>query len=212
MHILHIYYSTTMKIYFTSSTAEFHKYKDTYFAIRNFIISSGNTLTRDWLPDTEEALKHGRLDVNKNIKQIYRECIRSIKEADLVIIEDTVSNFSTGHQITVALQNRKPTLVLWQGKKFRQFKQMFIHGIESDILEVSEYPPERLYEILNAFINKYENANEKNRFHLVLNNVERSYLDWAQFTKSKSRTNIIREALRIEIENDAEYRKYLSGK
>jgi hypothetical protein len=199
-----------MKIYFTCSTSEFFKHRDSYFGIRNFLIENGHTLTRDWLPHTEEALKKGKLDMTQSIKQIYQECIKSIKEADLVVIEDTVSNFSTGHQITVALQNKKPTLVLWQGKKYRQFNQMFIHGIDSDILQVSEYEPDKLYETINTFINKYENAAERNRFHLILNNVERNYLDWAQFTKNKSRTKVIKEALRDIRDTDKDYNNYLN--
>jgi len=198
-----------MKVYFTCSTAEFFKYRDSYFQIRNYLIENGYTLTRDWLPHTEEALKQGRTDINRNIKQIYQDCIRSIKEADLVIIEDTVSNFSTGHQITVALQHQKPTLVIWQGRKHRQFKQMFIHGIDSDYLQVSEYSPNKLLEIIQIFITKYESITERNRFHLVLNSLERNYLDWAQYTKNRSRTKVIREALRWEIEKDEEYLKYL---
>lgn len=199
-----------MKIYFTCSTAEFFKYRDSYFDIRNYLIDQGHTLTRDWLPHTEEALKKGSLDMTRNIKQIYQDCIRSIKESDLVIIEDTVSNFSTGHQITVALQNKKPTLVLWQGKKHRQFNQMFIHGIDSDILQISEYSNATLFEIINTFVNKYENVFERNRFHLILSNVERNYLDWAQFTKNISRTKIIRNALRKEIDKDDKYNDYLN--
>lgn len=202
-------YPSSMKIYFTCSTAEFSKYRDSYFGIRNYLVSQGHTLTRDWLPHTEERLIKGYTDI-RDIKQIYQACIQAIKEADLVIVEDTVSNFSTGHQITIALQNKKPTLVLWQGKKYRQFKQMFIHGIESDILQVSEYLPESIFETIGAFINKYENASERNRFHLILNNVERNYLDWAQFSKNKSRTKIIREALRKGIDADVEYNNYLS--
>ena len=199
-----------MKIYFTCSTAEFFRYRDAYFGIRNYLIAQGYTLTRDWLPHTEDALKQGKLDMTRNIKQIYQDCIKSLKEADLVIIDDTVSNFSTGHQITVALQNRKPTLVLWQGKKYRQFNQMFIHGIESDILQVSEYSKENLFDVISVFISKYENASERNRFHLVLSNVERNYLDWAQFTKNKSRTKVIREALKKIVEADYDYSNYLN--
>ena len=198
-----------MKVYFTCSTAEFFKYRDLYFGIRNFLISQGHTLTRDWLPHTEEALKKGKLDMTRDIRQIYKECINSIKEADVVIIEDTISNFSTGHQITVALQNKKPTLVLWQGRKHRQFRQMFIHGIDSDILQVSEYELKDLNDTIETFINKYESFAEKNRFHLVLNNVERNYLDWAQFTKNKSRTKIIKEGLKNIIESDEGYARYL---
>jgi len=200
-----------MKIYFTCSTAQFVEYRDAYFAIRDYLVKNDYVLTRDWLPHTEERLKKGDLEV-RDIKTIYKGCINAIREADLVIIEDTVSNFSTGHQITVALESRKPTLVLWQGKKYRQFNQMFIHGIDSDILQVSEYTLENVFSIMQKFINQYENIHEKNRFHLVLDNLERKYLDWAQYVKGESRTKVIRQALRKEIEDDQEYQKYLSIK
>jgi hypothetical protein len=198
-----------MKVYFTCSTAEFNKYKNTYFKIRNYLVSENHVLTRDWLPHTAERLKSKDIDV-RDIKDIYKACMKAIRDADVVIIEDTVSNFSTGHQITMSLQLRKPTLVLWKGEKYRQFKQMFIHGIDSDILEIVEYRDNTLEEILHSFLKKYENANEKNRFHLVLNNAERMYLDWAQYKYGKSRTNLIRQGLRKIIEEDEEYKKYLA--
>ncbi|MBN1263078.1 MAG: hypothetical protein JW991_01850 [Candidatus Pacebacteria bacterium] len=198
-----------MKIYFTCSTAEFKKYRHSYFSIRDFLVSQKHLLTRDWLPHTEKKILNGKTNI-RDIKEIYQECIKAIYEADVVIVEDTVSNFSTGHQITRALQFRKPTLVLWQGQKHRHFKQMFIHGIESDILQISEYTGQNLKSTLKAFLKKYENATETNRFHLVLNRTERAYLDWAQFNLNKSRTKIIRSALRKAIEADKKYLNYLS--
>lgn len=200
-----------MKIYFTCSTAEFKKYRDQYFAIRDLLVKQGHLLTRDWLAKTEARIDNGTLDVT-DIKEIYKQCMTAIKDADLVIIEDTVSNFSTGHQITSAIEQQKPTLVLWQGKKHRHFKNMFIHGIESDYLEVKEYTAKDIEEIINTFINKYENSHQKSRFHLVLNQIERNYLDWIQFNKGKSRTRIIRNALLKVISEDKEYEKYLVKK
>lgn len=200
-----------MKIYFTASTAEFKKYRDDYFYIRNFLVKNEHILTRDYLPETEQKILAGEKDIT-DIKKIYKACITAIKEADLVIIEDTVSNFSTGHQITIALQLKKPTLVLWQGQKYRTFKQMFIHGIDSDVLEIAEYTKNNLEEIIQEFITKYENISEKNRFHLVLSNPERMYLDWVQFTKGQSRTKVIRDSLRSVMNSDKEYSNYLKGK
>ena len=168
-------------------------------------------LTRDWLPHTEERIKAGVKDVSA-IKLIYKACIKALKESDLVIVEDTVSNFSTRHQITVALQCRKPTLVLWQGSKYRQFKQMFIHGIDSDILQISEYDRDGVNGLIQGFINKYENIHEKNRFHLVLTGVERQYLDWAQYVNYESRTKVVRDALRKVLESDEDYSSYLQKK
>ena len=44
----------------------------------------------------------------------------------------------------------------------------------------------------------------------ILNQVERRYVDWVSFKTGKSRTNIIREAVRKTILQDKKYNKYLS--
>lgn len=183
-----------MKIYFTCSTADFFKHKEKYYAIRDFLVDEKHILTRDWLDHTEKRIEEGD-DKVSDIKEIYKGCMHAINDADLVIIEDSVSNFSTGHQITVAIQRQKPTLVLWAVPKHKLFKNMFINGVESDYLETSEYTLENYKEIIKKFINKYKNAKLKNRFHLVLNDVERKYLDWAQYNHGKSRTRIIRDSI-----------------
>jgi len=199
-----------MKVYFTSSTAELQKYRENYYAIRNYLVENGHVITRDWLPPVEQKMLRGETELD--IKTIYKGCVEAIRTADLIIVEDTVSNFSTGHQITLALRFSKPTLVLWQGPKHNKFNQMLIHGIDSDILEVSEYTLDNLHGIMQSFINKYENSAEKSRFHLILRGPERNYLDWAQFVKGKSRTKVIREALREQMDGDKDYEEYLLRK
>jgi len=197
-----------MKIYFTFSTQKFLKFKDNYFAIRNYLIKKGHVLTRDWMPHTYKKIKDNKYEIN-NIKEIYQVCMKAINQADLVIIEDSISNFSTGHQITIALQRRKPTLVLTSIPKHRHFSQTFIQGIASEFLEVKEYNLDNYKEIINEFIKKYEHIKDTNRFNLVLTGVERDYLDWAHLSKHKSRTNIIKEILREKTNNDTEYSNYL---
>ncbi|PJA38635.1 hypothetical protein CO180_03090 [candidate division WWE3 bacterium CG_4_9_14_3_um_filter_41_6] len=197
-----------MRIHFTCSTAEFEKYRDNYFKIRNILIVQGHVLSRDWLPHTEKRVQTGEIEV-RDIKEIYALNIKALRESELVIVEDTVSNFSTGHQITLSLQQRKPTLVLWQGRKHRKFEHMFIHGIESNLLQITEYKQKDLDMILSSFVQKYQSFNETNRFHLVLSGVERQYLDWAHLNKKYSRTELIKEALHNKIDRDDEYQKYL---
>lgn len=199
-----------MKVYITSSTADFDTYLPNYQLLRDTVVEAGHVLTRDWLDRTTNRIRsHGDLS-EEDIRTIYRECIDNLREADAVIVEDTVSNFSTGHQITLAQQFKIPTLVLWQGPKHKHFKQMFIHGIPSDNLEVRQYSTlEELPALVHKFLHKYGDAQKKNRFHLVLNNAERQYLDWAQYTKNRSRTDVIRAALRAVMENDEEYGQYL---
>lgn len=200
-----------MKIYFTCSTAEFNKYKKDYLSIRDFIVVEDHILTRDWINKADKKIKKtGRVELS-DIREIYKECITAINEAEIVIIEDTVSNFSTGHQITIALQRQKPTLVLRSKPKHRHFKQTFIQGIDSDYLEVHQYNKKNYKEIIRTFINKYKDAHKKNRFHLVLSEVERRYLDWAQFNKGESRTKLIRDSIQDQMDSDEDYKNYLKG-
>jgi hypothetical protein len=179
--------------------------------IRNFLIDENHLLTYDWMLDVYEKSEKNITEV-RNIKQIYRDCIKGIMQSDIIIVEDTVSNFSTGHQITMALQRKKPTLVLWQKSKERQFNDSFINGIQSDLLEVHEYEGDEYKEIIKVFVNKYADVKERNRFHLVLNNIERNYIDWVHLNTKKSRTQIIRDAINNLIDKDEEYSKYLLKK
>lgn len=50
---------------------------------------------------------------------------------------------------------------------------------------------------------------KKNRFHLVLSEVERKYLDWYTYNNHESRTKLIRRAIKEMLEKDKEYKKYL---
>jgi len=199
-----------MKIYFACTTSEFSKYHDTYFKLRDFLVGENHVLTRDWLPEADKRLTYKRDVSIEDAKNMYKKCIRGIRDADLVIIEDTISSFSTGHQITISLNNRKPTLVLWQYDKKRQFKHSFIHGIESDLLMIKEYDKNNFQEIIRAFIQQYSTPFERNSFHLVLGGDERKYLDWLQYNRGKSRTHSIRFALREKMLQDKGYNEYLS--
>lgn len=87
-HFLH------MRIFFGCTAAELLKYKKYYFSIRNFLIADGHILTRDWLPHALERIKKGNRTYDP--KQIFQGVQKSLNDSDLVIVEDTGSNFSTG--------------------------------------------------------------------------------------------------------------------
>lgn len=199
-----------MKVFFTCTTLDFKKYKKYYYAIRKFIVDEKYILTRDWLLNIKTHPK--QFEENRNgSEEIYNLTMKAAHEADCIIVEDTVSNFSTGHIITFALQRNKPVLVLYlKNSKKGYFAKNLIHGIKSDYLEVKEYTLKNYKSIIRSFLKKYNNAKEKNRFHLVLDSVERNYLDWAQFHHQKSRTKLIRESLRKRISTDRQYNKYLN--
>lgn len=200
-----------MKIWYGCTTAKYLKYREYYDSIRQYIIDQGHVLTRDWLPYFTSSDPANRYKDKEESKREYQQVMKAVREADVQIIEDTVSNFSTGHMISMGILWKIPTLVLWLPDKEKYFNKNFIDGIDSEYLEVSEYNLSNYQDIIRSFIYKYEHATERHHFHLVLDEVERRYLDWAQYFSNRSRTNVIRSALRRMVDDDEEYGKYLKS-
>jgi hypothetical protein len=196
-----------MKIFFGCSTSQMDSYRDLYLKIRQVIIDEGHILTRDWLPLAINAIK--RKETAYNTKAAYKKILRAINDADLLIIDDTASGFSTGHEITLGIFRQKPTLVLWHQSKKRMFDRRMIHGLDSPYLVTSYYTEKKLKGIILKFIKQFSHATKKHRFHLVIDEVERNYIDWAKFQEGKSRTELIREAIREKITQDKKYQDYL---
>jgi len=197
-----------MKVFFTCTTTKFKQYKNNYRAIRNFLVKEGHIITRDWIQKVHLNSKEFEDEENGSVK-IYKLTRKALDEADILIVEDTVESFSNGHLITVALQRRIPVLVLWHTSKKRYFSKSLIQGMEDPLLQISKYTMANYKNIIRAFLNKYANANEKHHFHLVINEAERRFVDWACFNKNRSRTEVIREALRKMMESDKKYLQYL---
>jgi len=146
----------------------------------------------------------------KKVKKYYPEVMRALEDSEVIIVEDTVSNFSTGFIITYAIQRRKPVLVLWTEDKKKYFKQNFLEGVKNENVEIEKYTQKNLKEKIRTFLNKYDHHQGKHRFNLIIDNVERKYLDWARYNKRKSRTSIIRGAIRKSLNSDLEYKRYLA--
>lgn len=203
-----------MKIYFGASTSQFTKYQKNYFNIRDLLVEEGHILTRDWIGIYRDDLmaNPGNLLVkeNDNPKRIYEITTKALYEAELLIVENTVPSFSNGHLITLGLQRKMPSLVLTleSGPK-RYLKKSFIQGIDSEYFDLKTYNKDNYKEVIRSFIRKYSNSYLKHRFHLVIDEVERKYVDWAQHQYDTSRTDVIRKAIRNALENDGEYRRYL---
>ncbi len=197
-----------MKVFFACTTISLEKYKQQYFNIRDHIVAKGHTLTRDWLPNIKNHSREFE-DKRNGSEEIYKLTIEALDKADVLIVEDTVESFSNGHLITIALQRRLPVLVLWHHDKERYFSRGLIEGIKSELLALEYYKDSEYKQVIDRFLGNVDKLNQKNHFHLVMNDLERDYLDWLSFKANKSRTNIITESIRDKMQDDEDYNKYL---
>lgn len=196
-----------MKVWFGTTTSELEEYKDYYFAIRDYLKEVGCIVIFDWLDDAWNYRKSNP-NGKRNIKRIYQEISGAIKEADFVVIEYTVPNFSSSDQINQAIFRRKPTLVM-RLKKDNTFADSYLEAIESNFLTLKEYSLNNYKEIIDEFIGYTKLETGQGRYNIVLDKKQKYYLDWAANKYKKSRSLIIRELLDETMENDSEFNDYM---
>lgn len=202
-----------MKIWFGCTTSEFEKYGEYYFAIRNYLKESGCIILFDWLDDVDKALKKSLTpqERKRDIKDIFSKVVKAIDECDAAIIEYTVPNFSSSHQINYALFKKKPTLVLRLKKDNANFAGSYMEALDSPLLRVCNYSMESFKRVLDEFIGFSKIENGPARYNIVLDKKHKYYLDWATMKYKKSRSNIIRDLIEEQIEQDRDYKRYLQS-
>ena len=203
-----------MKVHFACSTSELEVYSKNYLDIWSIIREQGHAITRDWIKNAVATFKDyekGKYKVDR--ADIYNKAIESVLASDFVVIEGTVSSFSIGHQLTLALSKNKPVLFLVYrdaGENKNKLQNSFVHGINSSFLKVAKYSSvEDIKRILIDFFNN--NSSIATKFNIVLNKEIDNYLDWASFYYKMNKSEFIRDIINKHMkEEDANYKNYLN--
>lgn len=82
-----------MKVWFGCTTAEWGDYRKYYFAIHDQLVDLGCVILQDWIKYADEAYE-GNLSRGRS-KKVYKQVTDAIAGSDVVVIENTVPNFST---------------------------------------------------------------------------------------------------------------------
>jgi len=199
-----------MKVCFACSTSELVVRKDTYRRICVLIKEMGHNITRDWLEEAIQIVENKAVNTLDR-EDVYNKVLGSILASDVMIIEGTVTSFSVGHQVTLALSKNKPTLFLVKksvGKKHSKSKDSFLAGITSPLLRVVEYDDSNLADILNDFLNN-GGGRPIVKFNIVLTKEIENYLNWASFTHKLNKSEFIRNLILKHMKDgDKQYHKY----
>lgn len=192
-----------MTIFFTASTKDLLSHKDCYLEIRNTIKSLGHSLSRDWIDDSIDKAQKGVEDIPH--VSLYQDVMSAILIADLIVVDVTERSMSIGHQVTFALDKKKPVLLLLNSKENSAVNDLFISGTQSPYLQIKCYSrKEDIKPIIQSFINKYE-SKSKSRFNLVINKALDTYIEWAAFHYKISKTEVIHNAIQEKASNDRNY-------
>lgn len=185
-----------MKVHLITSRPTLEQDITTLRKITSVIKGAGHTLAREWI---EEAYERSQ---NPNVpyadwSKVYKENLEVINKADVIIAEVSHENFGVGYQTAVAVQQKKPVLML---RHASADKNAFATGVEDGWVKREEYTEENLADIMNKFLEANDIQAKDMRFNFFIDRPIYNYLRWAAFKTGKTKAEILRELVLKEID------------
>lgn len=166
----------------------------------DIIHSQGHILARDWVEPTYAKLA-GKGINDTDWHSVFRESMEAITRSDVVIAEADTPSLGIGYQIAVAIQLKKPILILRNEKLHDDF---FLAGIESNFAAYRKYNKENVEEIVIDFLAENTIENKDLRFNFFIDRQIYNYLRWASTKRGKTKAEILRELVLREIKKEDE--------
>lgn len=197
-----------MNVYFSSSSQFYKNHKATHDHIIELLEKYGGK---------KPYIALGEIDYEKSTEN---EIVRAVgkmenelKNADIVVVENSYSVAGIGFEVATAVKDRKPTLVLMLEDKVRGkgFGPHPMITLKHKRLSIKEYVEKDLEKIIKKFIS---DAKEKidTKFILIISPEIDKYLEWAADYKRMHKAQIVRNAVEKEMERDPDYKEHLGQK
>ena len=152
-----------MKVHFITSRGSLENDVSTLHSVTKYIKESGHALASDWI---DAALDRLRTDKSEaNWKSIYKTNLENIAETDVVVAEVSYENFGVGYQVAVAVQQKKPVLLL---RKESVGQDAFVTGVEDGWVQYREYNDQTLPTILAKFFSENDISTKDMRFNFFI--------------------------------------------
>ncbi len=159
------------------------------------IKSSGHTLARDWIEDAYNTnQKTGQ--TAGDWSHIYNESLGAIAGSDVIIADATYENFGVGYMIAVAVQQKKPVLLL---HKKDVDESAFAEGVVDDWVRSEKYDDDSIGSIVEKFLKDNDISTKDMRFNFFIDRPIYNYLRWAALKTGKTKAEILRELVQREI-------------
>lgn len=185
-----------MKVHFIASRESLENDVDTLRSIMDHVKKAGHSLASDWIDIALERIKSESSDADW--KKIYQTNLENIAEADVVVAEVNHENFGVGYQVAVAVQQKKPVLLL---RRASAGKDAFVTGVEDGWVKYEEYTEQSLERSIGDFLAENDITTKDMRFNFFIDRPIYNYLRWSALKTGKTKAEILRELVMHEINN-----------
>jgi len=185
-----------MKVHIITSRPTLENDIVTLRKLVTIIKASGNALAYDWIEGAYARNKDPEV-VYADWAKVYKENLGVIAGSDVVVAEASYENFGVGYQVAVAVQQKKPVLLL---RHETADKNAFATGVEDGWVKHAEYTNENLADILNKFLEENRIETKDMRFNFFIDRPIYNYLRWAAYKTGKTKAEILRDLVSKEID------------
>jgi len=184
-----------MKVHFISSRTSLEKDIDSLRKISNIIKDLGHDLAEEWLEDAY-ALLVKESSKRSDWTATYKSRLATIAKSDVVIAEATYDSFGVGYQVSAAVQQKKPVLIL---RHATADSNAFATGVIDDWVLHKTYEENSLTTIIGDFIEANDIKTKDLRFNFFIDRQIYNYLRWASFKTNRTKAEILRDLVLKEI-------------
>lgn len=185
-----------MIVHFIGSKGNIEFEIEHYRHIVSYLKSKGHSLVRDWVEEAYDA-KSGDEQLPINWSKIDNDDAAAISRADLVIVEATKKSFFVGYRMAQAVQQKKPTLLLYRDDSFPGAVDL---SNSANFIVAAEYDEKNIEQILDKFIEENTINVKDMRFNFFIDRQIYNYLRWAAFRTGKTKAEVLRELVKNEID------------
>lgn len=185
-----------MKVHFITSRPTLENDIDVLRQVVGVIEKSGHSIAYEWIEDAfkrEVETKAPATDWNA----IYKDNLGAIAQSDVIIAETTYENFAVGYQVAVAVQQKKPILLL---RNKDADENTFVTGVEDGWVKHSAYTKDDIDGTVKKFLEENDISTKDMRFNFFIDRPIYNYLRWASLKTGKTKAEILRELVQQEID------------
>ncbi|MFC1625787.1 hypothetical protein ACFL1Q_02015 [Patescibacteria group bacterium] len=186
-----------MKIYLTAPLNGGKTFEKRYLLIEKALQSLDNKVL------TGLTIKRSLQKKHKNRKEpvkVYRQLYKSLKSAEIAVVETTYPSLSVGHEISLALELNKPVIAL----HFKNKRYNLLNAIPNEKLQIVRYDNTNLKKQLEKAI-KIALETVDVRFNFFITPQLLSYLDWISGKKRVPRSVFVRGLIENDMRKNREY-------
>lgn len=177
-----------MKIHFDASGRGFDRFGNIYLEIEKIIADLGHQNLNSLFD--ESVVQQFYEGAHKKRVDRFKELKKSIKEADLLILEVSIHSLSMGYWLQKAIELNKPVIALY----LKDYDPKFLEGVKDDKFQLIEYEESEIEEVLKEAIEKAIQSQDT-RFNFFISPSHQAYLDWIAKERKIPRSVFLRRLI-----------------